>query len=447
MIESEPVPLARFRGLAAFGGPKAVRQPVLLNWPPISEDLRAEIDKVLASGRLSINDGSGVIAEFERSFAAYCGSKWALSFCNGTASLHSALFAVGVRPGDEVIVPTLTWPATANAVLLCGAKPVFCDVDLHSMCLTPATIRPRVTPRTRAIVLVHLWGNPVGVDCCVALADDLAIPLIEDASHAHGARAAGKMVGTFGAVGCFSLQASKLLAAGEAGVAVTDSPDLYDEMLALGHFGGRIERDSKTSKFQAYAYTGLGPKYRPHPLAVAIAMSSLNSLNGWLATRNDRLAELRSRLADLPGLALPETVPGTSRGAYYGFRIRNNPAVTRIPTELLVRLLQEEGVDVSGEWYQLLHRQPLYAGATAFEAATKSPWPYATRWSARYDDGQFPSAVEITNTALAVNIPTLCAPDLIIDYSTAFHKVFEVLAGREDAVSEAARLSDAQPSF
>ena len=331
MIDSQFLASANLGSLAAFGGSKAVSRPVQLDWPPITGDLRAEIDKVLASGRLSINDGSGVIAEFETSFAEYCRAKWALSFCNGTASLHAALFAVGVRQGDEVIVPTLTWPATANAVLLCGAKPVCCDVDLDSMCITPETIHPRVTPRTRAIVFVHLWGNSAGVESCAALAKHLTIPLIEDASHAHGAHAAGKMVGTFGAVGCFSLQASKLLAAGEAGVAVTDSPDLYDEMLVLGHFGGRIERDSKTSKYQAYAYTGLGPKYRPHPLALAIAMSSLKSLTGWLASRNDRLDELRTRLSDLPGLALPQTAPGTSRGAYYGFRVLNDPSITPNP--------------------------------------------------------------------------------------------------------------------
>src|SRR4029077_8744996 len=191
------------------------------------------------------------------------------------------------------------------------------------MCMSRETILARVTPRTRAIVFVHLWGNPAGLVECVELANELDIPVVEDASHAHGAHVRGKKIGTLGAVGCFSMQASKLLGAGEAGVAVTDSSELYDAMLALGHFRGRIEVDSKTDTFESYAYTGLGPKYRPHPLAIAIANDSLKSLDDWIAARQARSAELTEHLRGLPGIRLPETPADCSRGAFYGYRIRS----------------------------------------------------------------------------------------------------------------------------
>jgi dTDP-4-amino-4,6-dideoxygalactose transaminase len=423
IMSYEPQTEDVLQSLASFGGEPVITEEISLAWPPISDSLRGAVERILDSGRLSINDGTGVMAEFEQNFADYCGSNHALSFTNGSAALHSALFAVGVRPGDEVIVPTMTWGATANAVLMCGGRPVFCDVDPDTMCMSRATILARVSRRTRAIVFVHLWGNPAGLVECVALADELGIPVIEDASHAHGAHIRGKKIGTFGAVGCFSMQASKLLGAGEAGVAVTDSKELYDAMLALGHFGGRIEVDSKTDTFESYAYTGLGPKYRPHPIAIAIANDSLKSLDDWIAARQARSADLTGHLANLPGLNLPETPADSSRGAFYGYRIRNIEQETGLPTPLLIRLLRDEGVSVTSEWYRPLHRQPLYSGAHTFEKLTGLAWPYPNSWESHYHDDEFPGAVEIATNAICVNIPTLCSSSLMRRYGEAFAKI------------------------
>src|SRR5262249_4794241 len=151
-------------------------------------------------------------------------------------------------------------------------------------------------------------------------------------------------------------------------------------------FGGRIEGDSKTDAFQSYCFTGLGPKYRAHPLAIAIANASLKSIDVWIAARQARLGELTEYLSELPGLRLPETHSGCSRGAFYGYRAMNVPGESGLPTSLLIRLLRDEGVSVSSEWYQLLHRQPLYSGADAFEQLTGAPWPYSPRWQETYDD-------------------------------------------------------------
>jgi dTDP-4-amino-4,6-dideoxygalactose transaminase len=429
--------------LAAFGGEPVISEEISLSWPPISDSLRAAVVRILDSGRLSINDGTGIMAEFEQNFAEYCGSNYALGFTNGSAALHSALFAVGVRPGDEVIVPTMTWCATANAVLMCGGRPVFSDVDADTMCMTRETILRRVTPRTRAIVFVHLWGNPAGLVECVELAEELGIAVVEDASHAHGAEIRGKKIGTFGAIGCFSLQASKLLGAGEAGVAVTNSGELYDAMLALGHFGGRIEVDSKTDIFESYAYTGLGPKYRPHPIAVAIANDSLKSLDGWIAARQARIGELTRYLSDLPGIKLPETAADHSRGAFYGYRVRNVEQESGLPTPLLIRLLRDEGVSASSEWYKPLHRQPLYSGASTFERLTGLQWPYANSWESNYRDDEFPGAMEIATNAICVNVPTLCAPALMRSYGEAFAKVIAPFANDASLAARASRRLEA----
>jgi dTDP-4-amino-4,6-dideoxygalactose transaminase len=427
------------QSLATFGGDPVVTEEISLAWPPISDSLRAAVERILDSGRLSINDGTGIMAEFEKNFADYCGSNHALGFTNGSAALHSALFAVGIRPGDEVIVPTMTWGATANAALMCGARPVLCDVDKDTMCMSRKTILARATPRTRAVVFVHLWGNPASLVECVELANELGIPVVEDASHAHGAHVRGKKIGTFGAVGCFSLQASKLLGAGEAGVAVTDSSEVYDAMLALGHFGGRIEVDSKTDTFDSYAYTGLGPKYRPHPLAIAIANDSLRSLDDWIAARQARIGELTQYLHNLPGLILPETPADCSRGAFYGYRVRNVEQESGLPTPLLIRLLRDEGVSATSEWYRPLHRQPLYSGASTFEKLTGLSWPYPNSWEADYRDDEFPGAIEIATNAICVNVPTLCSPSLMRRYGQAFTKVITPFANDASLADLASR--------
>jgi dTDP-4-amino-4,6-dideoxygalactose transaminase len=169
--------------------------------------------------------------------------------CNGTATLHSAYFAVGVGPGKEVIVPSYTWHATATPVLQCGATPVFCDIDPRSLNADPDDIERRITERTQAICVVHVWGNPAEMDRIMEIANRYKIKVIEDCWHAHGAVYKGKSVGTWGDIGCFSLNCGKAVDAGEGGVAVTDDPVLFDHMLLLGHFG-RIQNGQTARTFK-----------------------------------------------------------------------------------------------------------------------------------------------------------------------------------------------------
>lgn len=228
-------------------------------------------------GQTSISDGSGLIGRFEREFAAATGSSFALAVTNGTAALHSAYFAVGVGPGTEVLVPAYTWHATATPVLQCGAVPVFCDIDPLTLTIDVEDLTRRITPRTRAVCAVHMWGSPAEMDRIVEVARRNNLAVIEDCSHAHGARYDGRPVGSWGDVGCFSLHASKPVAAGEAGIAVTDDPVLFDRMLLLGH-PGRLAGSQAAETF-APSVADLGVKYRPHAFAVHLGRSSLKRLD------------------------------------------------------------------------------------------------------------------------------------------------------------------------
>jgi hypothetical protein len=246
--------------LAIDGGPKAVTTAYRERWRKVA---RRDLLPIARAGLRDVNTlakGEGPIAEFEERFAAMVGTRHALAMNSGTASLHSAYFAAGVRPGTEAIVPAYTFFASAAPILQCGGTPVFCDVDPETLVADPDDVERRITPRTRAICVVHLWGNPAPMDRFAAIARRHGVALIEDCSHAHGAEFAGRRVGSWGDVGCFSLQGKKAVSGGEAGIATTDDPVLFDRMLLLGHYG-RLKAGQVAGTF-ATDHLALGLKYR-----------------------------------------------------------------------------------------------------------------------------------------------------------------------------------------
>jgi dTDP-4-amino-4,6-dideoxygalactose transaminase len=330
-------------------------------------------------GRTSISDGSGIVSEFEREFAAATDSSFALAVTNGTAALHSAYFAVGVGPGTEVLVPAYTWHATATPVLQCGAVPVFCDIDPVTLTVDVDDLRRRITPRTRAVCAVHMWGNPAEMDRIVEVARRHDLAVIEDCSHAHGARYDGRPVGSWGNVGCFSLHASKPVAAGEAGVAVTDDPVLFDRMLLLAH-PGRLATSQAAETFDP-GMVDLGVKYRPHAFAVHLGRSSLKRLDRENARRGRIWAIIEDQLQDARQVALPQRLPKAERGGYYNYVIDFVGAREGGRAEDVVRLARLRGVPVELEWHgrHLLHKAPVFTtldrarlGGGCFDATR--PW-------------------------------------------------------------------------
>jgi perosamine synthetase len=410
--------------LALFGGPKAVTAANPDRWPVLGDEEIALVTQLMRAGEISITSGTGVIGDFERAFAEFSQARYALVQCNGTSTLQSALFGVGVGYGDEVIVPTYTWPSTASVALTCNAIPVFCDIDPQTFAADPADIERKITPATKAICVVHLWGHPADMDVVMDIARRHHLKVVEDASHAHGAFYKGRPVGTIGDVGCFSMQASKALPGGEAGVAVTNDPDLFDRMLTYSHYGGRIERDSVTGRYLEFAYTGLGPKFRVHPLAAAIALVQLKKLPAAIESRRQNLEYLSEGLAQVPGLTPPYTAPDCTRGAWYGYRMIYDPAqFGGVPKERFMEALQAEGVQVEGERYRLLHCEPLYQGP-GVAGACPFPAPDVRARMRDYRSGDFPVAEAIQPQLLV--LPTFTYQpcwEFLDQYISAFRKV------------------------
>jgi perosamine synthetase len=300
-------------------------------------------------GRTTIGDGSGLVADFERAFAKMTDSSFALAMNSGTAALHSAYVAVGVGPGTEVIVPSYTWHASATPVLQCGATPIFCDIDAQTLTMDADDMARRITKRTRAVCVVHTWGNPARLDRILTVARAHGLAVVEDCSHAHGARYQTRPVGSWGDVGCFSLHASKPVAGGEGGVAVTDDPDLFDRMLLLGHVG-RLSGGQAADTFPPDD-VDLGVKYRPHLFAVHLAHSQLKRLPAENARRARLWALIREELNHSSCLAPVETLPTAERGGYYRFVVEHVGDRDGTSTDEVVRLAQSRGVPVTVEPY------------------------------------------------------------------------------------------------
>ncbi len=310
-------------------------------------------------GRTAIRDGSGPIRRFEHEFAEMTTTRFALSMNSGTAALHSAYFAVGVGPGTEVIVPAYTWHASATPVLQCGAVPVFCDIDPATLTIDVDAIASLITERTRAICAVHVWGNPCEMDRIVALARDRGVSVVEDCSHAHGARYAGRPVGSWGDVGCFSLHASKPVAGGEAGIAVTSDATIYDRMLLLGHVA-RSHNGQAASTFDV-GFADLGVKYQPHPFAIYLARADLGRLDETNTRRAALWAEICDVLQDSP-LRPITTFPQGQRGGYYRFVVEHLQP-SSATTDDIACVAASRGVPVEVEPYgrNLLHKAPVFS--------------------------------------------------------------------------------------
>jgi dTDP-4-amino-4,6-dideoxygalactose transaminase len=418
--------------LALHGGPKAVQIPYQEGWQQVTE---AEIQAVLGLLRrniLSIGDGSGIIGEFERAFAEFCGTRYALAMNSGTATLHSAYFACGVGPGTEVIVPAYTWHATITPILHCAATPVFCEIDPRTLTADPADIERRITPRTKAIAVVHVWGMPARMDAITAIARRHGVRLIEDCSHAHGATYQGRPVGSWGDIGCFSLQGSKAVSGGEAGVATTNDPELFDRMLLLGHFG-RIASGEKANTFVHLGDMSLGTKYRPHPLAIAIANEHLKRLPELNRLRRRNFELLREHLRDCPGLRPIEPYPEAVPAAFLEFKLHYEPqACGGLSREQFAEAVQAEGAPLSVDRYSnfnytygLLHLAPLFNtfDRTQLGGCFYDPTVNGGKPVERYRPGSLPVTEQVCQQLLGFPAFTDVPEEFVIQCAQAVRKV------------------------
>ncbi len=342
--------------LAIDGGRPAVQAAVNDAWEDVTEVERSFVDSVL-------NDIGNAYEQndlFEAEFRAFVGTKHALVMCNGTAIIHAAIFASGARAGKEVIVPSVTWHASISPILHCGATPVFCDADPETYCIDPKDAEAKITDRTCAIVATHVYGNPADLDALVDLVAGTDIVLIEDASHAHGALWSGKTIGSIGHIGCFSLQKSKPINAIEAGVATTDSDDLYDKMLAVGQYG-RCGSLWQTERFTALKAMGLGVKYRANPLGTALARAGLQRLPELNSKRASWFERMDASLGAIDGVSHQRTYEQARRGGMLLYTGRVDPDVIGAPADAVFEALRAEGVRLNSKTlYGVMHLQPLF---------------------------------------------------------------------------------------
>ena len=296
-------------------------------WPVLSGEDRAAVARVLDRGVLS-GAGAPEMRALEAEFAAAVGARFCLATNSGTSALHVALAAAGVGPGDEVIVPALGFIATAQAVLHAGATPVFADVDPATYNIDMPDAARRMTPRTRAIVPVHLHGLPADMDGIAALGRQAGLTVVEDAAQAHGALYKGRAVGTLGAMGAFSLNSTKNLPAGEGGLFVTDSEELYARAARV-RFDG-LEPPSKWDASHPLDdeangdATVRGWMYLPGELTAALARSQLQRLAETTARSQRNATRLGERLGRLSGVE-PPVVPGDRTHVFHKYRVRLDP--------------------------------------------------------------------------------------------------------------------------
>jgi perosamine synthetase len=320
------------------------------------EEIQAVTD-VLRSGILAQGP---VVKQFEEAFARSCGVSHAIATNNGTSALHSALLAAEIGPGDEVIVPTFTFFATASAVSMCGATPVFADVHEASYNIDTTMVPSLITSRTKAIIGVHLFGQPFDAAALRRICDEYDLLLIEDAAQAHGARYRGQTVGAFGDLACFSFYATKNMLTGEGGMVTTHS-DVYNERLRSLINHGQQEK---------YLHIRLGYNYRMTDLAAAIGLVQLSKLEGMNAARQKNAAFLDQSLVNTD-LILPKVHPEVTH-VYHQY-------VVRVPMEMrdgFSRSLQERGVSTAIHYPRCLHEQPYYS-----RHAIRVPCPVGERVS------------------------------------------------------------------
>ncbi|MBC8076002.1 MAG: DegT/DnrJ/EryC1/StrS family aminotransferase [Chloroflexales bacterium] len=279
------------------------------------------------------------VARLEEAFAALCGVRYAVAVSSGTAALHLALLAHGIGPGDEVITSPFSFIATANSVLMTGARPVFVDVDEHTFNIDARRIEAAITPRTRAIMPVHLYGQPADMDEISAIARAHGLLVIEDAAQSVGATYRGRPVGSFGTA-CFSLYATKNIMAGEGGVVTTDDAAVADQLRLLRAHGSRVR----------YYHEQLGYNYRLTDLQAAIALAQLGKLGAFNAARQANAAYLSQHIAS-EALTLP-FVRADREHVFHQYTLR-----LRGDRDAAVRLLAEQGVG-SGVFYPVpIHQQ------------------------------------------------------------------------------------------
>jgi len=333
-----------------------LRKIIPIAKPLIGKEEIEAVVSVLKTGVLTSKFGDGHYCKrFEESFAKYIGTKYAVAVSSGTAALHAALLASGVSHGDEVIVPSFTFVATVEAVILAGAKPCFVDIDPKTYTIDPNLIEDAITDRTVAIIPVHIYGLMADMEKIMKIAKDHDLVVIEDASQALGAELHGKKAGSFGDYGCFSFYPSKQITTGEGGMVTTNRRDNVEALYAIRTHG--INRQNLSER--------LGHNYRLSEIACAIGYYQLLKLPRFLESRRRNAEALTNMLEEVTRLELPTEPEGYKHAWYvYTVRVRGSRAGER---NKIVRKLVDSGIQTEVYYPTPVHMAPYYRRLLGFK--------------------------------------------------------------------------------
>lgn len=320
-------------------------EPIPIARPDVGPREEELVLEVLRSGNLSLGPMG---PRFERAFADWVGVRHAAAVSSGTAGLHLLAHLAGAGPGDEVITSPFSFVASANCALYTGADVVFADIDPTTFNLDPAAVEAAITPRTKAIVAVHIFGLPCRIEEIRAIADRHGIAVIEDAAEALGARRQGRMVGTTGSPAVFAFYPNKQMTTGEGGIVTTDDDEVHAAILSLRNQG-------RADAGQWLAHDRLGWNYRMDDLSAAVGLAQVERLDGILARRAEVADRYSALLARVDGVELPVEVPGDTR-SWFVYTVLLDPAVDR---DAVIGLLAERGI-ASKPYLPAIHLQPLY---------------------------------------------------------------------------------------
>ena len=339
--------------LALLGGSPALTRPAP-GWPIFDDSDRNALNAVMES---RVWGGyHETVAELERQFAAYHGCAHGIALVNGTVSLEIALSAAGIKSGDEVIVPPITFVASATAIARVGAVPVFVDIDPETINLDPEKVADHINERTRAIVVVHFAGHPADLDRLTEICDQRGLVMIEDCAHAHGAEWHGRRIGSFGSFGSFSFQASKNMTAGEGGMLVTNDAELAELARSISNQGRRTGG-------AWYEHARLGTNARLTGFQATLLLNQLQRLPQQVKTRMERAQRLREGLRKIPGLQ-PTPAMLDERVTAHGFHIfsmkYDHDDFGGVPRSRVIEALEAEGVPVSTGYPQPIYRNELF---------------------------------------------------------------------------------------
>lgn len=412
--------------LAILGG-TPVRTRAWPKWPRADAETERALLRVLHSGRWALS--GPYVGEtcqerrFAAAFAEYHGVPYCTPTTSGTASLTMALLALEVGPGDEVLVPGLTWVACASSVLAIGAVPVIVDIEAESLAMSPRAAKEAITDRTRAILLVHPFCTVAAIDEFVALSRDTGIPIIEDCSQAHGAAWRGQKVGTFGEIGCFSMQQSKVLTSGEGGACITRSSELADRLEQLRAdgrlFAAAAIRNGRLELVEVGAVQGRNLCLSEFQAALLLdRLPHLDEENAHRAARADTLGRL---LAGVDGVSLLSAPPDVTSRTYYNLVIRIDPdRFAGATVDMVARALSEELNTPVNPVYRPMNRHPLYRPLEA-PRGSLSDEEWRRRDAARFST---PTAETVRATCMTLTHPVLLDDDAaMFDIATALIKV------------------------